>query len=96
MPTAVIEIDVTVESTPTTPRRSRSPAVALVVAGLVLVLTGPALVRPTYLPPLWQMPTTSRYFWLTADTFYTIDVGQGVWLRARDPGSGRSRWAVRC
>jgi hypothetical protein len=89
----VIEIEtLAVEPAELTPAGRRTMALALVVAGLVLTLTGPALVRPTYQAPLWQMDTSTRYFWLTDDTVYTVDVDRGVRLSARDSQTGRRRW----
>lgn len=75
-------------------RRVPVVALALVVAGLLLTLTGPALVRPDYLPPTWRMAATTAEFWLTAGALYTIDIAGGIDLSARDPDTGLVRWST--
>jgi len=77
--------------------RPRPAGGAIVIAfALLAVLTGPTPTPPPALDAAWRVETTTEYFWLSADTVYTVDRdGAAVSLTARDATSGAPRWRHR-
>jgi len=69
------------------------------VALVVVVLTGPALLTAGSLSLAWRADVVSGFFWLTSDAAFTVDAKANadprtLWLTARDPLSGTPRWSV--
>jgi hypothetical protein len=98
-PARTIEIDI---STPwpgpgRDPRR-RGPAlgaVVLVMAGVLVALTGPALLGAEVLRLAWRITATTDHFWVTENAVYTLDRAEArIRLTARDLRTGAPRWTL--
>jgi hypothetical protein len=79
-------------------RHGRHPAPTMVLLSILVLalLSGPNLLRTTTLTLAWQIPTSTRFFWLTPSTVYTLDdLGGGtVALDAHEPGNQRIVWSL--
>jgi hypothetical protein len=97
MTQALIEIDVSQPWPGSEPRAGRPPvgATVLVIIGVLVALTGPALLRPDTLSQAWRAATTTGFFWAADGAAYTLDRAEGgVRLTVRDLRSGAPRWTV--
>ncbi len=99
VPVAVI--DVSAPWTPAPPQplsRERHPIVVALFLGLgvLLVLTGPGAFPLPRLILSWRASTSTGFFWLTADTLYTLDTTNPneVLLSAHDPRSRDVTWSL--
>ncbi len=100
MPYVVIDVDTTAPWSPPDGRTWRGrhpvPTVVLLAVCVVLVLTGPGLLRSSELTLAWQLKATTRYFWLTSSSVYSLDsVGDGtIRLSAHERNNQRVMWSL--
>jgi hypothetical protein len=95
MTPALIELDVLEPWPGSDPPAGRPPVAAaiLVIIGVLVALTGPALLRPDTLSQAWRTATTTGFFWAADGAAYTLERADGaVRLTARDLRSGATRW----